>query len=114
MNKFAIIALIGLALTNGKKLSMFEEPAAEGQDLAQAEVAPEDIEPSVVDLVKAHEEAHGHHMKTFDEYEEERLHKEAVEQDKADSDKALAKKKEEDQKNKDARDEAKALQSMWA
>ena len=68
MNKFAIIALIGLVFVNGLKLK--EEPASdEGQNLAQAEVAPEDIEPSVVDLVKAHEEAHGHHMKTFEEFE---------------------------------------------
>ena len=66
------------------KLSIVEEPAAAGgQDLAQTEVAPEEYMPSVVDLVKAHEEAHGHHMKTFDEYEAERLHNEAVDQDKA-------------------------------
>ena len=98
MNKFAIIALVGLALVNGKKLA--EEPASDdGQNLAQAEVAPEDIEPSVVDLVKAHEEAHGHHMKTFDEFEEERLAKEAKEQDKIDAEKAKKKKAEEDQKN---------------
>ena len=89
MNKFAIIALIGLALANGIKLT--EEPSSDDA-AAPAEVAPEDIEPSVVDMVKAHEEAHGRHMKTFDEYEEERLTKEAKEQDKADEEKALKKK----------------------
>ena len=71
MNKFVVIALIGLvSLSNGKKLS--EEAAQDTQELTQTDVAPEEYVPSVVDLIKANYEGFGHHMKTFEEYDGER------------------------------------------
>ena len=43
-------------------------------------------------MVKAHEEANGKHMKTFEEFEEEKAAKEDREQEKKDAEKEKAEK----------------------